>query len=185
MPKLESARQNSPERMRRPAAAARAALIFALLPLLWGGCATGRTQKLTEERFPPNPEPASVVAMAGATSRPHVAIARLDSSTDTYKTSAVREQQLDELRRRAASLGANGLVEVRHLEQRHRGMVADPTVPFLAWMPGSQSRYFMRGKAVRFLEDADGEAGEALLDAAPEAVDSPPQTIEPEARPGY
>lgn len=149
------------------------------------GCGTKRVHYLTEERFAPNPAPEEVMVLRSVGDRPHLQIARLDSYTDPAKSNSVREAQLQDLRERAARLGADGLVEVRHLEERHRGMVADPAVPFYAWMPGGQSRYFLRATAIRFLDEEAPDPTLADPNPLPDPVEPVEATPEGNFRPGY
>ena len=61
---------------------------------------------------------------------------------------------MEELRRSARWLGANGIENLRVETAEAQGMVADPRVPFTAWKQGEFELHFVRGTAVRYLDTA-------------------------------
>lgn len=122
------------------------------------GCQSSRVQRLNPESYPASSLPADIRLYIEAPQREHVEIAWIDSFASLSDDRQTKQRQLEQLRRRAASLGANALVEIAYLSERHRGMVIDTSVPFTAWEPGSAEPGFIRGKAIRFTGNSEQPA---------------------------
>ena len=162
-------------------------LLFPLLlaALVFAGCTSTKVYRLTEEQFPATQNPEDVRLFLGQVQRPHVRIAHVNSYLDRDKTVATKREQLEDLRRRAARLGAEAVVSVRLLREKHRGYELDPTVPFGALRQGQYDLYFLRGTAIRFVSQEEeaqgiGEYGEYPattfdVDVIPEVETSDPR----------
>ncbi len=131
------------------------AIRYILATVVLAGCGAPKQHMLTERDYAPVRSAEQVRLFAGNTERETVDIAVVDSFASGDRSSAMRQSQLRDLRKRAAEAGASAVVDVRVLEERHRGMVADPSVPLPAWKQGNSTLYFVRGTAVRFVEDQD------------------------------
>jgi hypothetical protein len=116
-----------------------------------------RTYSLTDKEFAPVRDASEVRLFLGELERPHFDLALLDSYVDQSEAPAVKRDQLSDLREKAAALGADAVVDIRALAEQHRGLVPDPAVPFNAWRQGEYELYFLRGKAVRFIDPDDEE----------------------------
>jgi uncharacterized protein YbjQ (UPF0145 family) len=184
----------------------RPAAVIAPLVLL-SACGGSSVYRLTDEDFTQVKSPDEVRLFTGELTRPYLEIALINSEASEDRTVANRREQLRQLQREAARLGADAVADVRVLEERHKGMVADPTVPLPAWKQGDTTLYFLRGTAVRWLdpevdpvlefeEEAAGLTLEQVTPApdrgTPATMDIPEQTTadpeegqEPFVRPGY
>jgi len=134
---------------------ARIGAVVAVAAVATLGCSSTTSKRLTTEKYPPNPEPMSVLLLTKESARPNTRIAHINSFTSDDRSDTTRERQLADLRERAARMGADAVVNVQYLQQQHTGMVADETVPFTAWRPGEMTQYFMRGTAVRYVIDEE------------------------------
>lgn len=123
-----------------------------LAALLATACAVDHSHRLTEQEFAPVRNADEVRLFVGEVERPHVEIALVNSVATSERSDDARREQLRSLQARAAELGANAVMEVRTMREQHKGMVADPAVPFPAWKQGDTTMYFLRGTAIRWAE---------------------------------
>ncbi len=127
------------------------------LATISGGCSNTRVHPITDQEFQPARNVEQVKMYLGVVDRPHVQLAFVNSFPDSDKTVAIKRDQLRDLQKRAADLGADAVMDVRLLTEKHRGMTVDPTVPFRAWKQGDFDLYFLRGVAIRFVDESDPE----------------------------
>lgn len=120
--------------------------------LLLAACTTDRVFWLTEDRYPALPPNSEVRLFSAELNRPHVRIALVQSFADPRRSQEVRRRQIDDLRRRARSVGADAVMEIRLLRNRVRGPVTDEAVPFPAVRQGRYETFFLRGVAIRFTD---------------------------------
>lgn len=76
----------------------------------------------------------------------------VESSRAKNLTPDVTAKMMKELQEQAAALGADAVVDVRRLADRHEGFVNNPRTPFPSVMQGEWKTYFFRGTAVRFVD---------------------------------
>jgi len=157
-----------PIRLLLPALAAVAAL---------SACAGPTHRMIAERDYPPNPDIEAVRLFVGEVIDPHVRIAWVNSYPSEEKTAAEKRRQLEDLRARAAELGADAIMDVMLLKERRRGYVPDPAVPFTAWEQGERNLWFLRGVAIRYenpegatpLEWEERQAGLTEADKTPQS----------------
>lgn len=123
--------------------------------LVMTGCAGSRVEPLSDAVYAPRTTPEQVRLYVGDISRPYREVAWIDSSSATSRHRDVRRNQLTQIRRRAAELGADAVIEIRSLEEQRRGLTSDPRAPVPAWQQSRTTLYFLRGKAVRLLDTGD------------------------------
>jgi hypothetical protein len=133
-------------------------LLFAATMI--SACGTPRVNRLTDERFPAVPADQEVKLYVNEVQRPHVKIAQVQSFADPNQDADTKRRQLQELRDTARDLGADAVMSVTQLNQQVRGMVRDERTPFPSLRQGTLDRYFLRGVAIRYVEEA--EAGRYL-----------------------
>ncbi len=123
------------------------------------GCAGTRTTFLTDHRYT-RLHPGDPVAVYLETiDHPYKEIAFIDSEAYANIDDEIKMKQLEQLRSRARSLGANVIQEVRILPRNIRGYTIDEAVPFASWKQGAYQVFFMRGKAVRAAGGGIGGGG--------------------------
>lgn len=161
------------------------ALALALLAAtLLAGCSSTSVKRISDEKFAPNPRPESVRMFVGTVTQPHVEIAYVNSFKDADDTVVVKRRQLEDLRARSAQLGADAVIDVRSLRERHRGFTLDPTTPFTSWRQGRYETHFLRGVAVRFVEPGESETEWEELQAGTQATETlEPGDLDPETIP--
>lgn len=128
-------------------------LLLALL--VAAGCSNRRTYRLTSEKFPPTPADQEVRLFVNEVREPHVKIAMVQTFSSRSRENDVVRDQLQELNDRARALGADAVVNVRVLRNRVDGYVVDERVPFRAYRQGRNELYFLRGTAIRFIDEED------------------------------
>lgn len=94
--------------------------------------------------------PSKVELIQGRPTRPFREIAVVESSRAKKLDPDITSRMLQEIRERAAALGADAVVDVRRLADRHEGFVDNPRTPFPSVMQGQWKTYFFRGIAVRY-----------------------------------
>lgn len=139
-------------------------------------CSAGRVHPLTSVRHPAKSGPEEVRLYLAAPDAAVEEIAWIDSFVANDKQPETRQRQLANIRDRAARIGADGIVEIQSLREKHRGLMPDPTTPVYTWQQGEYELHFLRGKAVRFLDAAPGEdlSGEAVAAQVAEPVEKEP-----------
>jgi hypothetical protein len=184
----------------------RTLILFTLL-LACSACGASRVHRIGEAEYKGGGSPDSIRLFLGDVTRPYQEIAWVDSFSSVDRDREVKREQLGELRRRAAELGADAIIEIQSLKEQRRGMTPDPRTPFPAFQPADYELRFLRGKAVRFvateadpvLEREEERAGMELAPATAEgptgesAIDRIPDGPSPEGptgqeavqRPGY
>jgi hypothetical protein len=119
------------------------------------GCSNQKVYRLSDEPLPKAVPAENVRLFLGETTRPHRELALVNSVIERDKTTATKRRQLADLQGRAAGLGADAVVDIRLLSEKHRGFTLDPTVPFRAWQQGHYELYFLRGRAIQFIEQPE------------------------------
>ncbi|MDK2971182.1 MAG: hypothetical protein PWP23_937 [Candidatus Sumerlaeota bacterium] len=156
------------------------ALILTGLLILSTGCTSTRVQRIGTAEYNAVRDPEAVRLFLGDVSRPYREIAWIDSFSAVEKDREVKREQLAELRREAARIGADAIIEIQSLKEMRRGMTNDPRTPFPAWEQARTEMNFLRGKAVRFVEEEQAlereeeRAGMELI--APETGETPSET---------
>ncbi|MCB2154107.1 hypothetical protein KQI84_04425 [bacterium] len=171
----------------------RAILLILIAALAMAGCSSTKVYRLTEERFPATKNPDDVRLFLGQVQRPHIRIAYVNSYLDREKTVLTKRDQLQDLRRRAAKLGAEAVVNVQLLREKHEGFEMDPTVPFSALRQGQYNLYFLRGTAIRYVSEEEAQAAEAAeypestfnIDTIPEVDTEDAPLPDPPPNEGY
>ncbi|MBX3729978.1 MAG: hypothetical protein KF858_12390 [Candidatus Sumerlaeia bacterium] len=123
--------------------------------LVIAGCAGPRVEPLSDAVYAPQVAPEQVRLYVGDISRPYREVAWIDSVSATTRHRDARRDQLTQIRRKAAELGADAVIEIRSLEEQRRGLTSDPRAPVPAWQQSRTTMYFLRGKAVRLLDTGD------------------------------
>jgi len=136
--------------------------------VLAAGCSTTKVKYLTEERYSPTPAEEKISLYVNEVERPHVKIAYVQSTGAANKETETVREQLRDLREKAREAGADAVVNVQQLSDKIRGYVRDEKVPFRAYEQGTAQRYFLRGTAIRFVENPE------LADAPEETPLTPP-----------
>ena len=134
-----------------------------LLPLLaiaalLVACEHTKVQPITDvdlKRVPAD----SVKVFLGVPEEELVELAHVDSSPSFEKSVRSKRAQIEEMRERAAGLGADA--------EEREGLEPDPTTPFTGTVrQGKTPKYFLRGRAIKFREafnDAEWEEIQAGL----------------------
>lgn len=153
-------------------------LFLFLAAALMVGCSNTRYEMITSERFPPKADPTEVRLYVNQVRRPHIKVAYVQSFSDLSRTDEeVRREQLLELRNNAARVGADAVMDIRQMKNQVRGFVQDERTPFRSYTQDRYETYFLRGVAIRFVEDEATAA--AFADPARETALPPPTTETP------
>jgi hypothetical protein len=136
------------------------------------------------QAYPPNPDPASIRLFTGILNAEHEEIAYIQTPSEDNKRVATRREMIADLQKRAAKVGADVIMDVQLLTEDHHGVTLNRATPIRTPRQGEYKRYFMRGVAIRLLEDLDENVGKpiAQTDEAMEAipvVQPAPATEEP------
>jgi hypothetical protein len=134
---------------------------LAALALATFACAGPRTFMVTHDAQAPLEPDDRVDVYVGTLDPPCVAIAQIDSSAYPYVTDAIKDRQLEELRRKARALGANALDQARVLTMQVRGMTAEENASISVWKQERYQLYFMRARALRRVPDEPSSLEEA------------------------
>lgn len=129
--------------------------LLLLAVLVIAGCSNRRTYRLASEKFPPTPADQEVRLFVNEVREPHVKIAMVQTFASRSRENDVTRDQLQELNDRARALGADAVVNVRVLRNRVDGYVVDERVPFRSYRQGRNELYFLRGTAIRFIDEED------------------------------
>jgi hypothetical protein len=157
--------------MRRTAAM----FLFAAL-LAAAGCASRTVYRLTDEKFRPTPANQEIKLYVTDVAQKYQPIGWVQSRSAPDREPKTKNAQLKYIVSEARKIGADAIVNVRMLRNKVRGAIADEAVPLPAWQQGEYERYFMRGLAIRYVEDGEAEPANLNPDTLP-VVD----TIDPEA----
>ncbi|NQU43663.1 hypothetical protein HQ520_10280 [bacterium] len=141
-----------PSRDRGKALGAR--LVCVVLGLLiLSACSRPRVHYLSEERYSAGSASREIRVLDGEVDQPFQAIALMDSQTYLQKDEATQERMRQDLIQIAQRIGADAIRETRVLSERKRGALPDERIPIpMAWKQGRYKEYFMRGEAIRFLD---------------------------------
>jgi hypothetical protein len=142
-------------------------LCAAVLLLGSAACTTSKRHMLSEEKFPARAKTEEVKLFVNEVRRPHVKVALVQSFSDAEPTAEVKKEQLEDLMREARRVGADAVMSVRQLNSRVRGFVPDERVPFPSWRQGRYELYFMRGTAIKFVDEATAAAAAQPESAIP------------------
>lgn len=129
------------------------AVVVLLVALVAVGCAARRRYMLTTERFAPTPASQEVKLYVNEVRRPHIKIAIVQSFADPEPDAERKRKMLEALTSEARRLGADAVMNVRQLKNQVRGAVVDEAVPFQSYKQGRYDMYFMRGTAIRFVDE--------------------------------
>jgi hypothetical protein len=169
---------------------------LAVLVVASGSCTIKRTFVIGQTH-PANPDPSSIRVFIGELNTDHSEIAYVHSFTSDNKRVATRREQMVDLQRRAAKVGADAIMDVQLLAEDHRGVTLNRTTPLRTPRQGEFQRFFLRGTAVRI---APGETielpteeppetsevlDEATIEAIPEVVPEPEAPSTTPARAAY
>lgn len=126
-------------------------MIVALVAL---GCVSaGARRNLSQTRLPrPDKAASSVELLTGKPSCDYREIGVVESSRAKKLTPDLTAQMMKELQTQAAALGADAVIDVRRLADRHEGFVNNPRTPFPSVMQGEWKTFFFRGTAVQFVK---------------------------------
>lgn len=130
---------------------------LALVVLLLAACGGPALKRLTAQTFPPKPASEPLEVYGGKVTSGCLEIAYLNSISLPEKDAAAKARQLEDLKQRARRLGADAVQDVMLLERRVKGFIVDEMTPFRSWKQDTYSLYFLRGTAIKYLDDASGE----------------------------
>jgi len=145
-------------------------LALAVLVVASGSCTIKRTFVIGQTH-PANPNPSAIRTYIGELDTPHSEIAYVHSYSSDNKRVATRREQLVDLQKRAAKVGADAIMDVQLLAEEHRGVTLNRTTPLRTPRQGEFQRYFLRGTAVRLSPDEAPE--QAPQDGTQEAPANP------------
>jgi len=126
--------------------------VLAVAALGMGGCSSAprEVHVFDPHNVRPACRPESVELLTRKPSQPYREIAVVDSFRAKKLDADTTARMMEDLRKKAAALGADAVVEVRRLEDRHEGFMNNPRTPFPSVMQGEWKTYFFRGTAVRY-----------------------------------
>lgn len=118
------------------------------------GCVAGAANRtLSETRLRRAAKaPSSVELLSGKPSCDYQEIGVVESSRAKKLTPDLTARMMKELQTQAAALGADAVIDVRKLADRHEGFNNNPRTPFPSVMQGEWKTYFFRGTAVRLVK---------------------------------
>ena len=160
-----------------------------LLPLtaiagafLASACGPQRVHRVTDFQYIPKAPDAPIDLFIGELTRPYEPIAVVDSQRYESKSEAKKAEMLGELEALARPLGADAVHNVRLLHARVRGIIPDerPPVPG-AWRQGVRYMYFLRGQAVKYVDQVGREPSRMAHEPAVEPAQ--PEETKPGKRP--
>ncbi|MGC8741087.1 MAG: hypothetical protein ACP5QZ_02530 [Candidatus Sumerlaeaceae bacterium] len=129
------------------------AVVAALACAVLSGCSASprEIQRLDPGEVRPARPPRSVELLTKAPDRPYREIAVVDSFRAKKLDPEVTARMMEDLQKKAARFGADAVVDVRRLADRHEGFVNNPRTPFPSLMQGQWKTYFFRGRAIRYI----------------------------------
>lgn len=127
--------------------------LLLFLPFLAIGCSNPKYRQLTQERFPAKADATDVRLYVNQVRRPHIKLAHVQSFADVSRDNDVRREQLRDIRETAAKFGADAVMEIRQMNNRVRGFVQDERTPFRSYTQDRYETYFLRGVAIKFVDD--------------------------------
>ncbi len=148
-------------------------LVLLIIAFSVTSCASRKVHRLTDQKFEPTPQNQEVKLFVNAVRRPHIQLAYIDSFYDSADDTEVLKRQLADIRKKARKLGADAIVNVRQLNSEVRGFTVDESVPFKSYEQGEYELTFVRGTAVKFVEENDERIPQeeiVMEDDAPESV---------------
>ncbi|MBN1866259.1 hypothetical protein JW916_03105 [Candidatus Sumerlaeota bacterium] len=143
--------------------------------LLAAGCATPRVHRLTDFRYLPKAADAEIDCFVGKLTRPYESIAIVDSERYGEKDNPSKAKMIENLKKRARRIGADAVQDIRLLPVQVRGIVADERVPIVgAWKRGRYDLYFLRGEAVKYVQEIGLPRAQHALAPATEPAEAEP-----------
>jgi uncharacterized protein YbjQ (UPF0145 family) len=134
-----------------------------LMAVIVTSCATRRRHMLTDERYAPTPAAQEIKLYVNEVRRPHIRIAIVQSFSEPEPDAARKREMLEALTTEARKIGADAVMNVRQLKNQVRGAVVDEAVPFRSYRQGRYDMAFMRGTAIRFVDEAEPPTGPTTI----------------------
>jgi hypothetical protein len=159
------------------------------------GCNRNRHYLMLEEGFgkegyaqqvyPRTPKDQDIRLFVNEVRRPHLKIAYVQSFSDVKTDEETKRRQLEALKSEARKVGADAVMTIRQMKGRVRGAVLDEMTPFTAYRQGRYEIHFMRGVAIKFVDEEEamrGATSTAVIQVDPTFIDDIPiiETFEPE-----
>lgn len=151
------------------------ALVCASMAGLLSGCSSVYVYRLTKDTYPPKASDEDVKLFMNKVQRPYKQIAFIDSQPLPDKTEAARNKQYIQIRAKARELGADAVHEIRFLDERVQGIVADQRVPLGAYKQGRYKLYFVRGTAILYTNEESQPETTTPTPTATESFEETPE----------
>jgi len=121
------------------------------------GCARRSIYKTTQEPYPPKklPDDVELISQKDDVEDVYRELAYVDSIAFLDPTSEEVERMKLDLQRKGAMIGADAILDISMLEERHRGIVRDYDAPVWMMHLGNEDQKFLRGLAVTFQLESD------------------------------
>lgn len=145
--------------------------------LALSACSGPRMKSLTTADYDRRPSIYPIEVFTNEVSQPYREIAIIETSAYADDTDESRILQLEELRKKARTLGADAVQDVRVLTKRVKGFTADERTPFPSVRQGEYPTYFMRGTAIIFESSLPGSVAKKrgfTIRIEDEALEPPP-----------
>ena len=124
--------------------------ILGLSLVLTAGCGGPRTHYLSEHKYKALDAQSEIDVYVGTIEPPYEELAIVDSEAFAYVDDQVKQQQLDQIKRKARRLGGNAVHDVRILTKKVQGYTLDERTPFTSWASGTLRLVFhARHRAAR------------------------------------
>lgn len=144
------------------------------------GCASPRTRRLTDEKYPRRPSLYPIEIFVGELDVPNRKIAIIESRAYENDDDSTRELQLEQLKKKARLYGADAVEDVRILAKRASGFTLDERAPGPMVRQDDFPLFFMRGTAVIY-ESSLKNIAAPNLGARGETPATEPKSDEPES----
>lgn len=148
--------------------------LMLLLVLTAAGCAARKVYRLTDKKFASTPASQEIKLYVNEVQRPHVKIAHVESFSERVESADIKRDQLQDLTKRARSLGADAIINIRQMRNNVRGVVVDEAVPFRAYRQGEYELVFLRGTAIKFTGDESATEEEGHAVSSHDSIPHPP-----------
>ncbi len=91
-----------------------------------------------------------VELLSGKPEKSYREIAVVESFRSKRLDAEITRRMMEDLQAKGAAVGADAVIGVKRLADRHEGFVSNPRTPFPSVMQGEWKTYFFRGTAIRY-----------------------------------
>ena len=152
----------------------RAVLFFTLTVGILAGCLTYDRRMISPEEFPPTPAHQTIRLFVTDVDEPYKMVAFVQSLSSPNRDQETQREQLVYLREVAREVGADAVIHIAQFNDQIRGFVPDDATPFPSVRQGRTNTYFVRGIAIRYIDDPEPDELDLLLEELERQMEGEP-----------